>query len=444
VFAFSFLIGYQVQVSALLSWILYFSLTLRNTWLAFILDRYFHYLLFYAIFLDTAEFWSVDKWRRQGKAAAGGGAQVTNTTVCTVATVAIKLQILWLYLDAGSGKYMDPLGGWTYNADPLPALDTYTRHTIGARYMYALFGPQGLRLMTPMVVYVELLCAPVALLGSYLGWNVLVSSTVFVICKLHIGIAITTRNTVLLSLVACSAWCVYLPEDSVLFAIMTKFLGLFTPIMGVGKQKEKTTSPAPAVVKDDLTLWKGLKSPMVSLLFIGPLVLGCTWLEVFSDSCDQSTKHIWSTLLHNRWNVFVGAEEYVTWEIAPGRLENNSIVDVWSKSPTVEWDMPGTGSPSTSTSRGGRWRSFPYLAGLEGKDGEALWGYLCEEWNTSEEVKRNPGKRLLRFNFFMLQADVLPNMGFSATRKRLIHSQICDNFVAVVEEKKEGESKSEF
>ena len=32
----------------------------------------------------------------------------------------------------------------------------------------------------------------------------------------------------------------------------------------------------------------------------------------------------------------------------------------------------------------------------------------------------NEGRQLLRYNFFMLQADVLPNMGFSATRKRLI------------------------
>ena len=37
----------------------------------------------------------------------------------------------------------------------------------------------------------------------------------------------------------------------------------------------------------------------------------------------------------------------------------------------------------------------------------------------------NEGKKLLRFNFFMLQADVLPNMGFSAMRKRLIHSHDC-------------------
>ena len=70
--------------------------------------------------------------------------------------------------------------------------------------------------------------------------------------------------------------------------------------------------------------------------------------------------------------------------------------------------MPVSGAACTSTARHGRWRSFPYLAELKGEEGDALWGYLCKEWN-----KENPPeKHLLRFNFFMLQADVLPNMGF--------------------------------
>lgn len=43
--------------------------------------------------------------------------------------IGMKVLVLWIYLDAGGGKYMDPLKGWSYNADPLPALDTYTRHT---------------------------------------------------------------------------------------------------------------------------------------------------------------------------------------------------------------------------------------------------------------------------------------------------------------------------
>ena len=118
--------------------------------------------------------------------------------------------------------------------------------------------------------------------------------------------------------------------------------------------------------------------------------------------------------------------QYVTWEIAPGRLRDGSVVDVWGRTDVVNWNMPGSGAPCTSTSRPGRWRSFPYLADLEGEDAEALWGYLCEEWDRANEADTvNPGRKLLRYNFFMLQADVLPNMGFSPTRKRLIRSHEC-------------------
>jgi len=140
--------------------------------------------------------------------------------------------------------------------------------------------------------------------------------------------------------------------------------------------------------------------------------------------------HIWSTLLHNRWNVFIGSEEYVTWEVAPGRLVDGTIVDVWSWREGVDWTMPGTGTSSTSTIRRGRWRSFPYLVDLQGEEKEALWSYLCKQWDhehspTSESS--DAGKKLLRYNFFMLKADVLPNMGFSWPRKRLIHSHICSS-----------------
>lgn len=102
------------------------------------------------------------------------------------------------------------------------------------------------------------------------------------------------------------------------------------------------------------------------------------------------------------------------------------MVDVWGRTDAVNWSMPGTGgAPCTSTSRPGRWRSFPYLADLEGEDAEVLWGYLCKQWDDENNAEQNPGRKLLRYNFFMLQADVLPNMGFSSTRKRLVHSYEC-------------------
>jgi hypothetical protein len=382
--------GYRTKVTSILSWYLYLSLTLRNTWMSYILDRYYHYLLFYSMFLPLGERWTLFPKREQ---------EQKQGMVISPATIAFKLLVVWIYFDAGWGKLMDPLGGWSYNADPLPALDTYARHTVTAQYLYALLGPPGLRLMTPVVVWVELLAAPVALVGSYLGSPALIYTAVSLICSIHVGIALTLRNSALLSLVACAAWCVFLP---------------------LGGSTAEPVSKAKRAVSV-----RNIFGTILSLALIGAMLAGNLWLETISQACDQSVKHIWSTLLHNRWNVFVGAEEYVTWEIAPGLLEDDSVVDVWGRRDEVNWNLPGGGAPCTATARPGRWRSFPYLAGLEGEDADALWRYLCNEWDRENHVDVFPGRKLLRYNFFMLQADVLPNMGFSATRKRLVHSYEC-------------------
>lgn len=418
-FAFGLMIGFQTRLMAISSWFLYFSLTLRNTWLNFILDRYFHYLLFYAMLLPLDQCWAVTRSKPPPPSSSSSSSS-SPPLVLSWATMALKLQVTWIYFDAGFGKYSDPLGGWTYAADPLPALDTYARHTVAARYLYALLQPPGLRLLTPTVVYVELLSAPIALLASWWGWENVVKATVAIVCSLHIGIALTVRNTVLLSLVACAAWTVFLP------------FGCATTTTTNNNNNTRTT---PGVVQGTINNNKNVVSPrwwtqqLHLLLIILPFVGGSIWFDTISAQCDQSMEHIWSALLHNRWNVFVGAEEYVTWEIAPGRLANGAVVDVWGRSSTVHWNMPGGGAPSTSTARPGRWRSFPYLAELKGEEGFALWNYLCQEWDREHEVhKGNPGLKLLRFNFFMLQADVLPNMGFSATRKRLIQEFECPDY----------------
>ena len=435
------------------------------------------------MFLPISNVWSIDHLSRtsrneivdnhdldHGEEKLGTGTQakrISNQTIVTLATVALKCQVFWIYLDAGQGKYNDPLGGWSFVADPLPALDTYARHTVSdllcssvqsnstllaylysyilflksicildhlylmakvaARYLYALMTPVGLRFMTPTVVYAELLACPITLLGSYFGNRHAVLSSIALICSLHIGIAFTVRNTVLLSSVACVAWCAFLPPGPTAHTYADE------------KKKEKNKR----------VLMNGGISNKLSACIIIPMIIGNIWFETMSGECNQSMKHIWSTVLHNRWNVFIGAEEYVTWEIAPGRLADGSVVDIWGRKDDVDWQMPGTGAPCTSTARPGRWRSFPYLAELDGEEGEALWSYLCRQWDEENGVDAleegdedsgyngNAHRKLLRYNFFMLQADVLPNMGFSSTRKRLIHSHDCTkvNFAVVAKAK---------
>lgn len=107
-------------------------------------------------------------------------------TFVSPCTLVLKLLITWLYWDAGYGKYSDPMHGWTLNA-PISALDTYVRHTVGARFMYGLLGPTGLRYMTPTVVYAEMFCAPAALYGSVIGSKAMVYSVIILMCLMHIG-----------------------------------------------------------------------------------------------------------------------------------------------------------------------------------------------------------------------------------------------------------------
>ena len=198
--------------------------------------------------------------------------------------IGIKLLVFWIYLDAGGGKWLDPKKGWTYNASPLPALDTYTRHTLVAQYLYGLLGPQGLRVMTPIVVNVELFSCPLAMLGSYLGNAWLVKFAVGLMCHLHVGISFTIRNSVLLSYIACTAWSVFLPIG-------------WDNIQPVTQKKTK---------KSAMSRLGG----MISLVLVGGMAASNIWFENGGKDCSTaSLRQIWSTLLQNRWNVFIGAEE---------------------------------------------------------------------------------------------------------------------------------------
>jgi len=340
------------------------------------------------MFLPLNAVWSIDNPSSANKKQSNN-----NKSILTPATIIFKLLIVWLYWDAGYGKYSDPLKGWTisplYNA--LPALDTYVRHTTIARYMYALLGPVGLRYMTPTVPYVEMFGTPLCLLGSYCGGKKLVYCAIGLMCSMHFGIAATMNNTVELSLVACVAWCLFLPESvgedlglvseasssskeeatettkidkhtnlnvNKTIEVMAKInqqqqdFSLLTVVQlkdklrelnlkvggrkqelidrldnhlypdtvdgdeGDGDDDDSPTSPSDttADTKSSSNAQPPKSSSWIqthykSAVLIGTFVCGSIWLEVFSDQCSQSMKHIWSTLLHNRWNVFVGAEE---------------------------------------------------------------------------------------------------------------------------------------
>lgn len=129
---------------------------------------------------------------------------------------------------------------------------------------------------------------------------------------------------------------------------------------------------------------------------------------------------VYRALLHNRWNVFATAEPYAVWEVAPARLSDGSVVDIWWGTDQVPWAVPSGGEP-----RGGRWRSWPYTAERSAEADACFWQVLCDEWR--DESGR--GRTVERFRFYMLHAPILPGRpldeGYGEVRKRLIRSFEC-------------------
>jgi hypothetical protein len=177
--------GFGVRWCGALTWWLHLSICVRSAPLIYILDRYLNLLLLYATLLPTPP--------------AGGE--------WSLASLGIGLQLLAIYADAGLAKWSDPAGAWSLSA-PVAALDTYMRHTPAARLAHALLGGDGLRIAGAGAVAVELFAAPLALCAApSVRWRRLAAAAGI---SLHLGIALTMRNTVILSLAAIGMWLPFL------------------------------------------------------------------------------------------------------------------------------------------------------------------------------------------------------------------------------------------
>jgi hypothetical protein len=125
--------------------------------------------------------------------------------------------------------------------------------------------------MTPTVVYIELLACPLAFLGSYLGNASVVNFAIGMICQLHFGISFSIRNSFLLSYIACTAWCVFLPVG-------------WEAVQKPTKKKKMSMN--------------ALLNTTITFLLVGGMVGSNVWFETIGKDCSTgSLRQIWSTLL---------------------------------------------------------------------------------------------------------------------------------------------------
>ena len=114
------------------------------------------------------------------------------------------------------------------------------------------------------------------------------------ICQMHIGISLCMSNCNLLSYVACCPWLVFLPPSRKSQICYDN-----------GDTNVKTIT----IATRPISFIRRLAS-LVTLVMVSAMIAGNVWYEMIAtEFSTESRRLIWGTLLQNRWNVFIGAEE---------------------------------------------------------------------------------------------------------------------------------------
>ena len=388
-------LGYRTRTAALATWYLYWSLTLRNCSVAYITDRYLHFFLLLLAFLPCARVWSAD--------ARGAGDALPPPTA-SLATALARLQLVWIYIDAGGGKLLDADGAWALGA-PVPALEPMLLHTRVGRTVRAILGPL-VRPFSASVAWVELLVPLIALLAAARGAPRVQAACAATMVGLHAGIGLCVNNAAILSTVASAVWLLFCPAE-------------IWDAIGATRPPPPKAPPSPPRVRR-VTAASAVLGAFAAAVVVYQLPLDLAQ-TCGVDEASAGGALLWSNLLNNRWNVFTSLETHVTWYTAPARLADGSVVDLWARGAPVSWDVPA------AAARGGRWKSFPALVET-GADGARLWEHLCREWN---DAAPTAARRVAHFRFYLLAADLLYDGDdgaaprYSAVRKRMLGAHEC-------------------
>eukprot|EP00440_Ansanella_granifera_P015659 gb/GFBE01017011.1/.p1 GENE.gb/GFBE01017011.1/~~gb/GFBE01017011.1/.p1 ORF type:complete len:517 (+),score=79.39 gb/GFBE01017011.1/:1-1551(+) len=365
---------------SVICWCLVTMSTLRNVEVTFIFDRYIHFMLFFSSCLP----YHLAQCSRGNSDLVG---------------LLLRLQLAWIYTDAGYGKVMDESKDWTLEAE-MPALAVYMQGAPGADQLLQLdkehFAGWGVRILTALVAWAELLVGPLMLvtsitLPSTCVWIQLLPMAM--VWLLHLGIALGMEGGWSIGAIACVSWLALRPRT-----VWERTEDSAAVQHGASYEHDKVQSAA----------WSSQFSTPARVAVI--FVVSCCLFEM--SGVKTRPGPVPTVLLLNRWRVFTGADRSLNWEVAPARLTNGSIIDIWSWQQQINFEKPSYG-------RKGRWMSFPFTKPASALALDARFAYLCNEWNAVHEAQ------VEKFQLFELWAFFYNNMTLGPPTKKLLRVQRC-------------------
>jgi len=188
--ALALVVGFHARLATIICWVLTVSLTNRNVYILQGGDNLLCVLCFWSMFLPVGKRWSVDAYRRSKRALSTSTSTVQVQQVFNIATIAVILQVLYLYFFTALLKTGAP---WreTFDAAFYAISLQHFVTPIGSFFLdYQGF----LKFGTAFVMVTELL-APLLVLSLYyqlplrlIGVALLYSLHICFMLMLHIGL----------------------------------------------------------------------------------------------------------------------------------------------------------------------------------------------------------------------------------------------------------------
>ncbi|SFR31026.1 MULTISPECIES: HTTM domain-containing protein [Halorubrum] len=424
--ALALLVGYRTRLATVVSWLLLFSLHARNPMVLNSGDGLLRMLLFWSAFLPLGARWSVDAVRRAdrgadaaadaaptadpvggpasgdggGPASGDGGGPSTpgpsEPAVASVATMAILVQILVMYLTNAVHKYRSDLWMGGEAVAYVMRADQFTYHL--GNHLAEFSGL--LRAFT--LLWVALLFAsPLLLLLTGTPRAVLAS----LFAGMHLGMAVSIRVglfpvIVVVGLIPFFQTPVWDALDRAVAGLnrSTRLARWRARLESLARAVRSLAASLPrptASRRLDGLRSEGLAagiargrarfSAVVPTVFLVLILLSSAGSVGYAEVPDPAADALDAVDMQQSWQMFAPDPIHTTrWYVASGTLEDGTERDVFRDS-TVDFDRPAR---AETTYRTARWRK--YLKKVSAADNENhrsyLANYLCTDWNRTHET----------------------------------------------------------
>jgi hypothetical protein len=396
-FAIALLCGFQTRWAAIACWILLISLQVRNPYINDRGDMTLRLILFWSMFLPLGARFSID---RKFNNSSDLPNQIANS-----ATLTYTIQICLIYWFAAM---------WKSNLDWITKNGVY--YALSVEFFVTAFGqwllnfPLFLSIANISVLILEwfgtlLLFVP----HKFGGWKWRCLAIVLFIL-LHVGFGLTLELG-LFPWISAIAWLSFIPSE-----VWDKF------------QIESEVIP-PLMTDSKLLniLGKVIREAIMATLLVVVFIWNIAGFRGVDGLPYPLRFGVGAVGIWQKWDVFAPlplAEN--GWFVIPGKLANNTEVNLFKLDEPVSWEKPPV---SSATYAGQRWRKYYSLLWLEwlvnrGSKSDLAnhyVSYICRNWNTQNAEL----ERLVNLEVNFVEEDTLPNYKSAPLQQHTIKKHQC-------------------